>query len=89
MCLYELCTDPSECNNLIHCAPHAPVRKDLRRRLLQRMMAIGEPPAKIVAATGSQTSTQRTVDYPNERGASALPTQTSPAKDPYVPQKVR
>ncbi len=67
--LYDLRADPYEFNNLIHSAPHAPVREDFRRRLLGRMKALGELPTEIVPATATKGSTQHTIEYPNEPAA--------------------
>jgi arylsulfatase A-like enzyme len=69
MCLYDLRADPCELTNLVDSAPHAPVREELRSRLLRRMEAIGEPPSEIIAAVRRNASTQRTVDYPGESTA--------------------
>ncbi len=66
MRLYDLHADPYELTNLVDSAAHAPVREDLRSRLLRRMEAIGEPPTEIIAAARHNASTQRTVDYPGE-----------------------
>ncbi len=65
--LYDLRADPYELVNLVESAPHSPLRDDLRRRLLCRMEEVGEPPARIAPAGCSTGSTQRSVDYPNER----------------------
>ncbi len=70
MCLYDLRADPYEFDNLIHSAPHTPVREDLRRRLLRRMRSIDEPQTAIVPAATTQQPTQRTIDYPNQERVS-------------------
>ena len=40
--LYDLQSDPYELCNLVHSAAHAPVREDLRQRLIARMIHAGE-----------------------------------------------
>ncbi|MDP0497305.1 MAG: sulfatase-like hydrolase/transferase [Verrucomicrobiota bacterium JB024] len=61
--LYDLENDPYELDNLVNAEVHAPVRETLRRRLIARMEAVGEPPAKIIPAE-SRHSGQREVDFP-------------------------
>ena len=51
--LYDLEADPSELNNLVTAESHAPVRQDLKRRLLARMVEAGEARPVIHAATPS------------------------------------
>lgn len=41
-CLYDLAADPYELRNLVESAAHAPVRDELRRRLLARLASVGE-----------------------------------------------
>jgi len=65
ICLYDLQTDPYELANLIDSPSHGAVRKQFRERLLSRILATGEPSAKIQPATPYEGFTQRTVDYPN------------------------
>jgi arylsulfatase A-like enzyme len=48
--LYDLIADPHELHNLIHEASHVPLCESLGTRLLERMRAAGEPPARIVSA---------------------------------------
>jgi arylsulfatase A-like enzyme len=63
--LYDLRTDPHELQNLIDVRAHAPLREQLRARLLARLTAIGEPPSEIRPARLREGYCQRTVDYPN------------------------
>jgi arylsulfatase A-like enzyme len=63
--LYDLQTDPYELANLVDSKAHAPVRKDLRARLLQRIRQTGEPAAAIRAAAAAKGPSQRLIDYPN------------------------
>jgi arylsulfatase A-like enzyme len=62
--LYDLRADPHELANLVHSAPHAPLRAALRGRLVGRLAAIGEPPATIEPAASATGFTQRTIEYP-------------------------
>lgn len=66
-CLYDLGADPYELTNLVGSAPHTAVREALRKNLIRRMKAIGEPPFEIIPALPCQASTQRTVDFPGRR----------------------
>ncbi len=45
--LYDLAADPYELDNLVGRQTHRPIADSLRRRLLQRMLEAGEPPAVI------------------------------------------
>ncbi len=64
LCLYDLQTDPYELSNLVHSSAHEPVLAQFRQRLLERMAAIGEPPAEIRPSAGGRWKSQRTVEYP-------------------------
>lgn len=46
--LYDLRTDPEEAVNLIRSPGYEPVRRELRRRLRERMVQAGEAPAEIL-----------------------------------------
>ncbi len=48
--LYDLLADPHELINLAGSASHAPVREEMKQRLLRRMSAAGEPPAEVADA---------------------------------------
>ena len=45
--LYDLLADPHELINLAGLASHAPVREDMKARLLRRMAEAGEPAAEV------------------------------------------
>lgn len=59
--LYDLYADPYELTNLIHTEAHAELCRELTRRLLTHMAAVGEPPATITPAE-KHPSGQRRVD---------------------------
>ena len=65
--LYDLEADPYELTNLISVPAHAPARRKLAARLLERLAAIGEPPAKIQETEAQSGHDQRLIDYPNTR----------------------
>jgi len=67
--LYDLRTDPYELANLVGQPAHESLRARLRERFLARMMDIGEESAQILPAESRRGFSQRTVNYPNERGA--------------------
>ena len=62
--LYDLQTDPYELSNLITSPAHQEIRENLRRAVLERAHAIGEPPAIIQTAEPGDGFAQRTIDYP-------------------------
>lgn len=64
--LYDLRTDPYELTNLISVAAHAPLRQELRQRLLERMEEAGERGASIRESAVEPGYTQRQINYPNE-----------------------
>lgn len=48
--LYDLYSDPYELENIINSAAHEPVKQKLRAMLTEQMIAIGQPPPKIIPA---------------------------------------
>jgi arylsulfatase A-like enzyme len=70
-CLYDLQSDPHELRNLVASAAHTEVRAQLRKRLIARMAAAGEPPVEIVAATPSPSG-QRTVALDRDRAYGSM-----------------
>jgi arylsulfatase A-like enzyme len=65
--LYDLQTDPYELTNLIDFPSHKDIRKEFRKRILERMTAAGEPKATIRAHPKGKGNPQRRVGYPNSR----------------------
>lgn len=54
--LYDLANDPDELTNLIGSDAHQPIIDELRGRLIERMVATGEPLPTIRPAAGAATA---------------------------------
>jgi arylsulfatase A-like enzyme len=66
--LYDLEADPHELTNLVNQAAYAPIKAELRARLLARMVAAGEEAPTITAAP-TQPSGQRRATIAEVRDA--------------------
>lgn len=61
--LYDLQSDPYELTNLIEAEAYTPVTRELRKRLLARMLEIEDQTAEIIEAP-KKPSSQRAINYP-------------------------